>query len=203
MGFKKIIAIIYVLFIVSNHLFCQSCGLIDKNTINKNRTYYLLDSVLFIENIADLTHWINSEDTLEVKKVLEFGELNYNFEKLFSEKGVEIKKISLRDFRSLPKDSILLNKREKKIQNRYETLNKLYFSLLIMQNPKSDKVVKKLTRSKFKRLENKMSSAYSLLFLMYPIYTYKDTKLILYSMETNNKTGIAFAYELCTFNALN
>ena len=201
MGFKKKIEVLIFLSIVPMISFSQDCGTMHRNTVQKNRKYYLLDSSNSILNFEEIKSELKSKDTAFVRLMIEKGKENENYLELFLSRGVLIKKIGFDEFYKLPKDSVVWSRKEKRRLKRNEELLNEYKFLIINDKPTAS-ISKKLGKSKFTKLVDKFESSNPYLFVMYPMYTYENFTLLMYSIYTGNKRiGIAFIYEICKTNS--
>lgn len=192
---KKPVSLFLLLFIGVLYAKAQNCGTIEKNTIEKSRMYFIDYESYSITNIDSLLQNINFADTAIVKKILLNGAKKETYEAFFATKNVIVKRIAYNDFNALQFDSLILNTEEKRHEAKYKKLIEKHYNRL--KNDKPDKAIsKKIRKAKYLELERKRTSLIPLLFKMYPIYTYQNHTLIMYSIYSN-KHGIPFIYEIC------
>lgn len=192
MDFKRMI----FLLLSSMPLICasQKCPLLEKNTMLKQRSYFVLDSILQL-NLSNVLPNIDSQDTSLVKDIIGKGKEDDDYMTFFESQGIAIKKIGLDQFSSFKKDTSL-TKKDRRILKQQE---KLYQQYLDVDSLNPERIIiavnKKLNKPKFKKLQNKLDSRTPVLFKMYPIYRYKNKILLMYLISFNMRTS--FLYEIC------
>jgi hypothetical protein len=198
MVIKKAIA--YVLITINSFvIFSQNCGTISINTSNKIRKYYLSNSSYMKPVSEKILTNVKPEDSAIVRLILENGIMNEDFPAFFKTKEIMVSHIDHDKFFELPRDSVKITKKEKRLIDKYDEMLKIESSLLV--NGKSTETIyKKLQKPKFVKVHNKFDAENPYLFKMYPIYTYKDYTLIMYSMHINKRRFYPFIYEIYKSN---
>lgn len=196
MGFSKSFRIL-LLCVIPMVASSQECGTILRNTKNKNRNYYLRDTLISVHNFEKIKPYIKSTDTTLVKHIIEKGAMHINFLDFFQKRSIQIKVIGRDEFWELPLHQPLLSRKEKRRLKKLELLYAEYEYVLINEKPTAP-IHKKISKRKYLALQEKVGSVYPFLFEMYPIYTYQNFTLLIYSIYTQNRRrDLTFVYEIC------
>jgi hypothetical protein len=191
---KKIILLL--LTTVPMIAYAQNCGRIDRNISRKDRSIYLLDTVLTFQNINEIQSDIKPEDSALVRKIIKNGTLDKDYLAFFQRRGYpQIKKITLKDFDDLPRDSTILTKKEQYLSDQYYRISAEHDSLLFHDKPTA-RLDKQMRKRKYVKVLLKELTEYPILFGMYPIYRYQNYTLIMYLIKVNGNTK-PFLYEIC------
>ncbi len=177
-------------------IYSQECTNIERNIYRKDRSVFLLDRPLRIQNLEDILSEVDPKDTASVRTIIQDGSVDENYISLLNQKGFQIKKINtIEEFYLLPPDSTILTAKEIRIVNEYWALSRKADSLNI-QNKSSNRIIKKMRKKKYVEVMRKAGTMSPILFGMYPIYKYQGKTLLMYSI-TVKQHSIPFVYEIC------
>jgi hypothetical protein len=158
--------------------FSQYPDYIGKTIYSKNRSVYLLDSVLPFDKAEVLAN-VDSPDSTLIRTILEKGVADQDYLGFFIQKGYRIKRIKLNDFNKLPRDSVSFTRRERRLLNEYHDLLKQAYSLL-SKGEMTTPLDKKLRRHKYFNVMRKEDSEVPMIIGVYAIYKYLNFTLVLY-----------------------
>ena len=197
MGFKEIVMYAILLF-ASFEGVTQDCGTIQRNTMEKTRKHFILDSTLSFSKIEELWSEIKPNDTAIIRQMIENGQKSEDYVSIFKDAGVSIEKIGLEEFKKLPSDSVQLTNKERRQYKKFKKLSQRHLDLLAAEKP-TRSITRKLGKQKFIKLQNKLWASNSYLFQMYPIFHHRNDTLIMYRINWG-RHGTGLIYEICGSN---
>jgi hypothetical protein len=148
MAIQKTIISLLLTIIIPVITYSQACDNIDRNIYRKDRKIYLLDTVLTFKNANELLPDFKPEDSALARKIIENGNTDDDYLAFFQRKGYpQMKKITLKDFDDLPRDSTVLTKKEQQLLSRYYRITAKHDSLLFHDQP-TTRLDKKMGKDK-------------------------------------------------------
>lgn len=156
---------------------------VERAIYRKDRAVYLLDSVVTFDK-ADVLSDVHREDSALVGAILSKGKADEDYLGFFQRKGYHPKKIRQAEFNNLPKDTTILTQAEKRLLNEYNDLVKKAGALL-SKGEMTTPLDKKMRDPKFSKVIVKEASEYPVMFILYPIYRYKNWTLVMYHTVLN------------------
>jgi hypothetical protein len=194
MGAKKELIILILLLgpLATMSQICDS----SKRDIQPLSKWYLNDTCFPRVAYDEIADKIAPKDTAIVRQMIGFGSIRRDFEDIFREHSIAIKKISIDSFVRLTVDPIVLTGEEEKVEKRLdEILDEM--SIQDAKGKSTKKLDEELKDPKFSTLFDRIYANKPILFYMYPIYSLNGKRLIMYMRFGQHRSPHSFHYEIC------
>jgi len=190
---KLILAMIFVLPLMG---FGQICRSFVHRYPQPYNNWYLSTESYDPEPFSKMKTYFAPKDVKLVRLIMRNGKKNFDYVAFFKRNGVDIKVIQRDSFRSLPADTAQFTHSEKLVADELDSLY-MKISRLASEGKSLDTLNKEMVLPKYETIRNKIWASKSILFMMHPIYVYKNYQLIMYRLVFD-KSKASFQYAICS-----